>query len=74
MAIKGEHLERYRWWINEFESLSISVKKTNQFNDLKAISNLAEIIKTEPLKNIKWNNIQAVIVISLNGLTYFNEH
>ena len=42
---KVEHPERYGWWINELESLGLSVKKTNEFNDLKEIRNLAEIIK-----------------------------
>lgn len=45
MATMIEHPERYGWWINELESLGLSVKKTNEFNDLKEIRNLAEIIK-----------------------------
>jgi len=32
-----EHLERYGWWINELESLGVSIKKTNEFNDLDEI-------------------------------------
>jgi hypothetical protein len=44
MAAKDEHPERYGWWINELESLGLSVKKTNEFNDLKEIRSLAEII------------------------------
>lgn len=44
MAVR-EHPERYGWWINELESLGVSVKKTNEFNDLKEIRNLTEIIK-----------------------------
>ena len=40
-----EHPERYGWWINELESLGLSVKKTNEFNDLHEIRSLAEIIK-----------------------------
>jgi len=40
-----EHPERYGWWINELESLGVGVKKTNEFNDLKEISSLAENIK-----------------------------
>ena len=39
-----EHLERYGWWTNELESLGLSVKKMNQFNDLDEIRDLAEII------------------------------
>jgi hypothetical protein len=37
MAAKDEHPERYGWWINELESLGLSVKKTNEFNDLMEI-------------------------------------
>ena len=45
MAKGREHPERYGWWINELESLGVGVKKTNEFNDLKEISSLAENIK-----------------------------
>jgi len=45
MATRREHPERYGWWINELESLGVGVKKTNEFNDLKEIRSLAEIIK-----------------------------
>ena len=47
-----EHPERYGWWINELESLGIGVKKTNEFNDLKEIRSLAEIIKTGILSRL----------------------
>ena len=47
MATVGEHPERYGWWINELESLGLSVKKINEFNDLDEIRDLAEIIKQE---------------------------
>ena len=40
-----EHPERYGWWMNELESLGVGVKDTNEFNDLKEIRSLAEIIK-----------------------------
>ena len=45
MAKGREHPERYGWWINELESLGVGVKKTNEFNDLKEIRSLADIIK-----------------------------
>gem|GEM_PF-501672 len=45
MAKGREHPERYGWWINELESLGVGVKKTNEFNDLKEIRSLAEVIK-----------------------------
>jgi hypothetical protein len=38
---------RYGWWINELESLGLSIKKINQFNDLDEIRELAEIIKQD---------------------------
>jgi hypothetical protein len=40
-----EHQERYGWWINELESLGLSIKKTNEFNDLKEMRSLTQIIK-----------------------------
>ena len=47
MATMREHPERYGWWINELESLGLSVKKINEFNDLDEIRNLTEIIKQD---------------------------
>ena len=52
MATMREHPERYGWWINELESLGLSVKKINQFNDLDEIRDLAEIIKQD--KNLDY--------------------
>jgi len=42
-----EHTERYGWWINELESLGLSVKKINELNDLDEIRDLAENIKED---------------------------
>jgi len=47
MATMIEHPERYGWWINELESLGLSVKKINEFNDLNEIRDLAENIKED---------------------------
>jgi hypothetical protein len=47
MATIREHPEKYEWWINELESLGISVKKINEFNDLDEIRDLTEIIKQD---------------------------
>jgi hypothetical protein len=47
MATMREHPERYGWWINELESLGISVKKINELNDLDEIRDLVEIIKQD---------------------------
>jgi hypothetical protein len=45
MAAAREYLERYGWWINELESLRLSIKKTNEFNDLREMRSLTRIIK-----------------------------
>jgi hypothetical protein len=45
MVEAREYLERYGWWINELESLGLSIKKTNEFNDLKEMRSLTQIIK-----------------------------
>jgi hypothetical protein len=45
MVEAREQLERYGWWINELESLGLSIKKTNEFNDLKEMRSLTQIIK-----------------------------
>jgi hypothetical protein len=42
-----EHPEKYGWWINELESLGLSVKKVNEFNDLDEIRDLGDIIKQD---------------------------
>jgi hypothetical protein len=51
-----EHPERYGWWINELESLGLSVKKTNEFNDLNEIRSLAESIKQGLYQDHKTDN------------------
>ncbi len=53
MATMREHPERYGWWINELESLGLSVKKINEFNDLDEIRNLTEIIKQDKYLDYK---------------------
>ncbi|MGB6527395.1 MAG: hypothetical protein WBF33_04745 [Candidatus Nitrosopolaris sp.] len=49
MVAAREHLERYGWWINELESLGLSIKKTNEFNDLNEMRRLTQIIKQSML-------------------------
>jgi hypothetical protein len=46
-ATKHEHHERSGWWINELQSLglSVSVKKINEFNDLTEVRGLVENLK-----------------------------
>jgi hypothetical protein len=45
--------QRYGWWINELESLGLSVNKTNEFNDLDEIRDLTEIIKQDKYLDYK---------------------
>ena len=47
MATMREHPERYGWWINELESLGLSVNKINEFNDLDEVRDLADNIKQD---------------------------
>ena len=47
MATVTEHPESYGWWINELESLGLSVKKINELNNLDEIRDLAENIKQD---------------------------
>ena len=42
---KDEYQERFSWWICELESLGLSVKKLNEFNDLGEMHDLAEDLK-----------------------------
>jgi hypothetical protein len=45
MATKHENPQKDNWWINELESLGVSVKVTNELNDTQETSNLAENLK-----------------------------
>jgi multidrug efflux pump subunit AcrB len=44
---KEEHPDKYGWWVNELESLGLSINKTNEFNDIDEIRNLAERMKKQ---------------------------
>ena len=57
MTTEDEHQERYGWWIVELESLGLSVKKTNEFNDLNEIRDLTEILKQGFYQNHKAHNL-----------------
>ena len=48
-----EYFDKKQWWLNELESLGISPKKTNQLNDKKEMSNLAENISKHFITSIK---------------------
>ena len=45
MATKQENPQKDSWWINELESLGVSVKVRNELNDTQETSNLAENLK-----------------------------
>lgn len=51
-----EYPRRRGWWISELESLGLSVKKTNEFNDLNEVSALTEYIKQRFYQVYKANN------------------
>jgi hypothetical protein len=51
MMTAREQPERYGWWINELESLGLSIKKINEFNDLNEIRDLADIIKQDKISS-----------------------
>jgi hypothetical protein len=40
-----EHPERYSWWLNELESLSVSTLEKNGLANYKEASDLAEVVK-----------------------------
>jgi hypothetical protein len=78
MATSKEHPQRYGWWINELESLGISVKKTNELNDLSEIRSLAENIKQDFYQHNKsdksmiMNNTDRIQRIYYLGMTSRN--
>lgn len=45
MATKQENPQDDDWWLNELESLGVSVKVINDLNDIKETSNLVENLK-----------------------------
>lgn len=45
MAIKQECPEKYDWWLNELESLGVSVKVLNDLNNIQEVSELTENLK-----------------------------
>jgi hypothetical protein len=42
---KAEHPEKYNWWLNELDSLGISMLQKNGLNDQKEASDLTEAVK-----------------------------
>ncbi len=45
MATGRECPEKYDWWLNELESLGVSVKVLNDLNNIEEVSELAENLK-----------------------------
>jgi hypothetical protein len=45
LATKQENPQDDDWWLNELESLGVSVKAINDLNDIKETSNLVENLK-----------------------------
>jgi hypothetical protein len=45
MATKQEKTQEVSWWLNELESLGVSVKLRNDLNDITETSNLAKNLK-----------------------------
>jgi hypothetical protein len=45
LATKQENPQDDDWWLNELESLGVSVKVINDLNDIKETSNLVENLK-----------------------------
>jgi hypothetical protein len=56
-ATKEEHQERFSWWICELESLGLSIKKLNEFNDLGEMRDLAEDLKQGFYQDHKTDNL-----------------
>jgi flagellin-specific chaperone FliS len=45
MATKQENIQKVNWWLNELESLGVSVKVRNELNNIQETSNLTENLK-----------------------------
>jgi intein/homing endonuclease len=45
MATKRENVQKNSWWINELDSLGVSVKIRNELNNTQEIGSFAENLK-----------------------------
>jgi hypothetical protein len=45
MATKQENIQKDSWWINELDSLGVSVKVRNELNNIEETCSLAENLK-----------------------------
>lgn len=56
MTIRRECPEKYDWWLNELESLGVSVKVVNDLNNIEEVSELAENLKQTFYQEYKTTN------------------
>jgi hypothetical protein len=63
MSIKEELPEKFGWWINELESLGLSVKKANELNDIKEVSSLTDSIKQILFQDFKTHYNEETIML-----------
>jgi intein/homing endonuclease len=45
MATKRENVQKNSWWVNELDSLGVSVKIRNELNNTQEIGSFAENLK-----------------------------
>ena len=64
MSTKKEYPEKYDWWISELDSLGIKMKRRNDMNDRKEITDLTENIKQTLFQEYKavYNKWYTVII------------
>jgi len=61
--IKEELPEKFGWWVNELESLGLSVKKANELNDIKEVSSLTNSIKQILFQDFKTHYNEETIML-----------
>ena len=62
-SIKEELPEKFGWWVNELESLGLSVKKANELNDIKEVSSLTDSIKQILFQDFKTHYNEETIML-----------
>jgi hypothetical protein len=51
--LKKNFQKKYSWWLNELESLGLTVKKANELNDIREVSSLVASIKQVLFQDFK---------------------
>jgi hypothetical protein len=51
--VKAEYPDRFSWWLNELQSLGISMNTKDACNNIKEASELTEEVKQIFMKSIK---------------------